>query len=169
MLTGLVFNANWPAFGVRTSTYHGDFVKGPSFRVQNLRLVSRTGPSGNQINYIVFSLVQRAGVIVKDGHFTNTYVPDESEPPKGGFEFYGGCTMIFDLDKLTLKYAISKPLLSPDKLRQRLREVDSKRIMRQHNYQTDEGLLSLSEQSLYFGTGLKNTSFNEPFAFLHRH
>jgi hypothetical protein len=169
-LTGLVFNTRWPTFGVRTSTYYGSGnVQGPSFRVQNLRLVSRTGPSGNQINYIVFSLVQRAGVIVKEGQFANTYVPDENEPPKGGFEFYGGCTMIFDLDKLTLKFAISKPLLSPDKLRQGYQELDVKRIMRQHNYQTDEGLLSLSEQSLYFRTGLKNNSFNEPFAFLHSH
>jgi hypothetical protein len=85
---------------------------------------------------------------------------------KGGFEFYGGCTMIFDLDKLTLKYAISKPLLSPDKLRQGNQEVDVKRIMRQHNYQTDEGILSLSEQSLYFGTGLQKQFFQRAFCIL---
>ncbi len=167
-LTGLVFNSNWPKFGVRTTKKYGKNIEGPSFRVQNLRLVSRTGPSGQQINYIVFSLIQRAGVIVSDDQFKGSYVPDDHEPPKGGFEFYGGCTMIFDLDKLTLKYAISKPLLSPDKLRQNQEGIDSKRVLKQHRYQTDDGLLSLSEQSLYFGMGLKNY-FNEPFAFLHSH
>jgi len=107
-------------------------------------------------------------VIVSDDQFKGSYVPDDHESPKGGFEFYGGCTMIFDLDKLTLKYAISKPLLCPDKLRQNMEAIDSKRVLRQHRYQTDDGLLSLSEQSLYFGMGLKNY-FNEPFAFLHSH
>ena len=96
-LTGLVFNSNWPKFGVRTTAKYGENIEGPSFRVQNLRLVSRTGPTGSQINYIVFSLVQRAGVIVQDDQFKGTYVPGDDEPPKGGFEFYGGCTMIFDL------------------------------------------------------------------------
>ncbi len=166
-LTGLVFNAEWPKFGVRTTGKYGEKIEGPSFRVQNLRMVSRTGPGDNQINYIVFSLIQRAGVVVKDDK-VETYVPGDGEPPKGGFDFYGGCTMIFDLDRLKLKYAISKPLLSPDKLQLNSEAIDTRRVLKQHAYQTDEGLLSLSEQSLYFGMGLKNY-FNEPFAFLHRH
>jgi hypothetical protein len=164
-LTGLVFSLNnWAQYGVRTSGRYA----GPSFRVQNLRLVSRTGPLDNQINHIVFSLVQRAGVVVKDGVVTH-YVPDDKKaPPKDGFEFWGGCTMIFDLDTLNLRYAITKPLLDPDKLRQHLREINKKRVLDQHRYQTEDGMLSLSEQSMYFGTGLKNY-FNEPFAFLHSH
>jgi len=164
-LTGLVFTQNnWAQYGIRTASRHNV----PSFRVQNLRLVSRTGPSGDQINHIVFSLVQRAGVIV-DGNNVTTYVPDDNiQAPKGGFEFWGGCTMIFDLDTLNLRYAIAKPLLDPDKLRIGIREINVSRVLQQYRYQTEDGLLSLSEQSLYFGTGLKSY-FNEPFAFLHTH
>ena len=164
-LTGLVFNRRWTEFGVRTS---GDNA-GPSFRVQNLRVVSRSGPSGNQINHIVFSMVQRAGIIVNSKDEISTYIPDDNkESPKGGFEFFGGCTMIFDLDTLKLEYAIAKPILCPDKLKEGVQDYNAKRILKQHRYQTDEGLLSLSEQSRYFGIGLKNY-MNEPFAFLHSH
>jgi hypothetical protein len=168
-LTGLVFNNQWTQFGIRTSTFYSHDSPGPSFRVQNLRVVSRTGPQGNQINYIVFTMVQRAGVVVQDDKITGTYVPDSDKPvPDGGFEFWGGCTMIFDLDTLRLKYAITKPILCPDKLSMGLQALNEKRILKQYRYQTEDGLESLSEQSLYYGTGLKS-SFNEPFAFLHSH
>ena len=164
-LTGLVFTLNnWQQYGVRSSKNYN----GPSFRVQNLRLVSRTGPLGNKINYIIFSLVQRAGVVVKDSKVSTYEIKDKEEPPKGGFEFWGGCTMIFDLDTLNLRYAIAKPILDPDLLRQGQRALFEKRVLDQHRYQTEDGVLSLSEQSLYFGTGLKSY-FNEPFAFLHSH
>jgi hypothetical protein len=167
-LTGLVFNYNWKNFGVRTSHIYDQNVEGPSFRVQNLRLVSRSGPEGNQINHIVFNLIQRAGVIVNDDQVTS-YVPDDTKkPPANGFEFWGGCTMIFDLDSLRLKYAIAKPILCPDQLTKGRQALNIGRILKQYQYQTEDGLEGLSEHSLYFGTGLKNY-FNEPFAFLHTH
>ena len=168
-LTGLVFTLNnWEQYGIRTSFDYKDSVKGPSFRIQNLRLVSRVGPKGNQMNHIVFSLIQRAGIISDNGTIT-TYVPDDDKPaPKNGFEMWGGCTMIFDLDNLKLRYAIAKPLLDPDKLKTGVRAINSKRAAKQFQYQTEDGIMNLSEQSLYFGTGIKNY-FNEPFAFLHSH
>lgn len=163
-LTGLLFaNEDWELFGVRKSKHIG----GASFRVQNLRLVSRTGPLGDQINYIVFALVQRAGVIVQKDKIV-PYVPDDGiPPPEGGFEFWGGCTMIFDLDTLNLKYAIPKYLLDPVSLRMNIRKLDPKRILKQRQYQTEEGVLSLSEHNLYFENDRGN--FHEPFAFLHSH
>jgi hypothetical protein len=164
-LSGLIFSLNkWEQYGVRTSRYY----KGPSFRVQNLRLVSRVGPQGNQMNYIIFSLVQRAGVKVND-NIVSSYVPDDKQdPPKNGFELYGGCTMIFDLDTLKLRYSIAKPLLDPDKLKEGIRQVNSERALKQYRYQKEDGVMHLSEQSLNFGAGLRNY-FNEPFAFLHSH
>jgi hypothetical protein len=165
-LTGLVFLPdNGSAFGVPSPDRYPASADGPAFRVQNLRLVSRTGPLGNQIRYVIFSLVQRAGVAVQGGQ-VSTFVPP-AEAPAGGFAFWGGCTLIFDLDTLHLRYAIAKPLLDPDKLRLGQRELHVRRILKQHRYQTEEGLLSLHEQSLYFGAGLHH-DFNEPFAFLHR-
>lgn len=167
-LTGLVFNARWPDFGIRTSHAYSKDGTGPSFRVQKLRVVSRTGPEGNQINYIVFTMVQRAGVVVTDKEIT-TYIPDDNEPaPAGGFEFWGGCTMIFDLDTLHLRYAIAKPILCPDRLTLGLQALNEKRIRDQFIYQTEDGPENLGEQSLYFGNGLKDR-FHEPFAFLHAH
>ncbi|MBO9202413.1 MULTISPECIES: gluzincin family metallopeptidase [Niastella] len=165
-LTGLVFlTQNWEQYGVRTSPKY----KGPSFRIENLRLVSRVGPDGDQLNYIIFSLTQRAGVIVNEDGTISTYVPDDAqEPPKRGFECWGGCTMIFDMANPSLRYAITKPLLDPDKLRQGIRQLNEKRILKQFRYQTEEAILHLSEQSLYFGAGINN-NFNEPFAFLHNH
>jgi len=167
-MTGICFSKDiFPQLGIKPSAMTREY-KGPSFRLQNLRVVSRTGPHDNQINHIVFSLVQRAGVIVENGKVT-TYTPnDKREPPKNGFEFWGGCTMIFDLNNLRLRYAITKPLLDLELLRENKRELNIDRILKQNKYQEEDGLLSLSEQSLYFGGGLRSY-FNEPFAFLHTH
>jgi len=139
----------------------------PSFQIQNLRLVSRSGPGSKQVNHIAFSLVQRCGVIIKNGVFVDSYIPDDKKPPpKGGFELRGGCTMIFDLDSLKLRYAINRPLLDKDALASNQHQLDARRAEKQFNYQNNEGSLALSEYSKYFGGSL--TSFvNEPFAFLH--
>ena len=168
-LTGVVFNSNWKDYGVRTSTAYMDNAKGPSIQILNLRAVSRTGPTGKNINQIVFSMVQRAGVIVKNGQFTGTFVPEDGKKfPKDGFEFRGGCTMIFDLDSMKLRYAISKPLIVLDGDDPESRKIDSKRIEKQYRYQYDEGLLSMSEYGKYFSPDLNNI-WNEPFAILHTH
>ena len=42
-LTGLVFNANWKSYGIKVSANE------TPYQIQNLRLVSRVGPDGNQI------------------------------------------------------------------------------------------------------------------------
>jgi len=162
-ITGLAFCKDHKALGVRRSSRY----KGPSFEIRNLRLVARVGPDGNQINNVVFSIIQRAGVIVKDNAFAGIYVPDSKEPPDGGFEFRGGCTLIFDLDTLKLKYAISKPLIDRQALDEGRFEINQGRLMRQYEYQNDEGPMHLSEYSQYFGGG-KVDQLEEPFAFLHR-
>jgi len=170
-LTGLVFDRDWKKLGVRTSHAYAE-ERGPSFSVENLRLVSRVGPDGNQINQIVFSLVQRAGAIVKDGVHSpdDTYVPKDNEPPPtGGLQVRGGCTLIFDLESLKLKYAIAKPLLDLAALRASpsIRRLDAARIERQAAYQGDEDLMAASEHSKYFGQSLDSPT--EPFALLHQH
>ncbi len=168
-LTGLVFGGDWKNFGIRTSTAYGVGVEGPSFSVENLRLVSRVGPDGNQINQIVVSLVQRAGVRLEDGKVVGYYVPrDNEEPPKGGMQIRGGCTLIFDLDTLKLKYAITKPLLDLKIAPGQPRQLDPARIARQAAYQNDGELMAASEYSKIFGQRLDSPA-NEPFALLHQH
>lgn len=165
-LTGIVFSEGWDKLGIRTSGAHGN---SPSFQVQNLRLISRVGPDGNQINQIIFSIIQRSGIISdENGNFTGHYQPNSNKPvPEGGFELWGGCTLIFDLDTLTLKYAIRKPLLDMALLEKEERQVDIRRVESQYRYQA--GLMQgLSDHNLYFGHSFHDHIL-EPFAFLHQH
>jgi hypothetical protein len=107
-------------------------------------------------------------VVFKNGEFQGHYVPDdEKKPPAGGFEVHGGATLIFDLDSLALKYAISKPLLQPNKLDERKREINRERIARQRRYQHEVLPLSMSETGQYFGAGLQG-HIGEPFSLLHQ-
>lgn len=167
-VTGLVFSDQWQSLGVRTSVaYQKKKGQGPSFQIQNLRLVSRVGPKGNKINQIMFCIIQRSGVILKDEEITGHYDPGISvERPYNEFDFYGGCTMIFDLDSLTLQYVISKPLYNMTELKKGIRKIDSQRASKQFRYQNEEGPMYLSEFSHYFGQGLRE-ALHEPFAFLH--
>ena len=166
-LTGLVFNQGWEKLGIRTSDKYADNQKGTSFQIQNLRVVSRVGPQGNIINQIVFSLVQRSGIQMRDGLFDKHFDPQKvHDLDSDKFYMYGGCTMIFDLDTLELKYAVSKPLLNLAKLKKGNYEIDLERAQQQYQYQQEEGVMHLSEYNLYFGNGLRN-NFNEPFSFLH--
>jgi hypothetical protein len=167
-LTGLVFAPDWQHLGIRTSAVYSTG-EGPSFSVENLRLVSRVGPDGNQINQIVFSLVQRAGVRLVDGKVVGYYIPhDNEDPPRGGMQIRGGCTLIFDLDTLKLKYAIAKPLLDLNTVPGQPRQLDAARIEKQAAYQNDGDLMAASEYSKFFGQGLDCLT-NEPFALLHHH
>lgn len=169
-MTGLVFNAQWSRLGITTSTkYNKGKTNGPSFQIQNLRVVSRVGPNGKLVNQIVFAMVQRCGIQMKDGeffqHFDPRTIPQESYTAEQ-FLLFGGCTMIFDLDTLELKHVVSKPLLDIPKLRKGVAEIDRERIRSQYDYQQEEGLMHLSEYNQYFGNGLYN-NYNEPFSFLH--
>ena len=175
-ITGLAFIENPESIGVRRSKKYD----GPSFQILNLRLVSRVGPTNNQINYVLFSMIQRSGVVFKDGKFKEHYIPPsqsdtESHIPEGGFEFRGGCTLIFDLDSLQLKYAISKPLLDledkqsldgKDKNAEIKLHIDMKRVARQYEYMSDSDGMNFNEYTKFFSTNL--LQIVEPFNFLHQ-
>jgi hypothetical protein len=164
-LTGLIFNTD---FKKGKAGYEGPNEK-LSFQVLNLRLVSRTGPDGNQTNQIIFNMVQRIGIVFENGEIKEFYKPKHGvKNPKNGFEMQGGCTLIFDLDSLNLEYAIAKPLLIPEKLDEMNRTIHLDRIKRQHKYQTEELPLTISEFSLYFEEAF-NGQYGEPFALLHKH
>jgi hypothetical protein len=107
-------------------------------------------------------------VVTENGEFKESYVPDGPTTPPGGFEIWGGCTMIFDLDTLSLRYAISRPLLNIDMLGKGPAEIDKTRAENQYKYQNEDGLMGMGEYSHYFGLGLGN-NMNEPFALLHHH
>ncbi len=162
-LTGLVFNRDWSQFGVRGSRAERG---NPSYQIQNLRLVSRVGPDGDQINQIVFSLVQRMGVVYNKQGELEHYTPGRGSPPPGGFEVLGGCTLIFDLDSLKLKYAIAKPLFKPEALDDHRHELNRARFDQQRTFEQEIMPLSMSEVGHYFEGG-HDAELGEPFALLH--
>lgn len=166
-LTGLVFNREWKDLGIKTSKIYQN-ADVPSIQVANLRLVSRVGPNNDKVNQIVFSLVQRSGIVVEDSQFKEHYTPDQVPPGVDTFELWGGCSLIFDLDTLKLKYAIARPLLDSQPGPDGKPQIDRTRIENQYNYQHNEDLAGSNEFSSYFGIRL-DSSLNEPFALLHQH
>lgn len=176
-LTGLLFRSDAVNYGIRQSV-RIDF---PAFQIQNLRLVSRVSPEGTQINHVVFSIMQKSGVLCKDGKFAGYYVPPPSydhtnpgneppEPREDGIEFKGACTLIFDLDTQKLRYAISKPLIDLDVFEANNGEkivMNQKRLDMQFKMEHDSNDMSVNEYAMYFGGGSHKIA--EPFAFLHTH
>jgi hypothetical protein len=173
-LTGLAFVENFKELGMRKSSRYN----GASFQILKLRHVSRVGPNGTQVNNVVFSITQRAGVIFRDGKIEGYYTPnknslsretEDGKPiPEGGFEFRGACTLIFDLDSQLLKYVISKPILDIDSLdKGRTPVLNLKRIKAQYSYQYGDSDCGVNEYFQYFGNGFHHMT--EPFAFLHQH
>jgi hypothetical protein len=160
-LTGLMFDYGWKELGIHTSRiYSGEW---PSFSVNSLHLASRVGPSGNQSNQIIVSLTQSANIqIVKEEKGIMQIIPGETA---NSFVINGGCTLIFDLDTMELKYAISKPLLDIEALNANAHKLNRSRCLAIHNYQKGT-MADQSRFQSYFGAGKQN-SFNEPFNFLH--
>lgn len=161
-LTGIIFN--WDKFNFDNSV----ITQRPFFQIQNLRIVSRVGPNGKQINQIVFGLIQQMGVVIKDGKFDRYYDIEEDVKPPGGFEVRGGSTLIFDLDstEVSLRYAIAKPLFE-SKQKDVSARRPSQRVLDQYQFQKNELPLSLSDVDKYFCLGSDN-KFGHIFSILHR-
>ncbi|MCF6405988.1 hypothetical protein L3C95_24015 [Chitinophaga filiformis] len=161
--TGLLYSPGAQELGIGVSdAYGGDL---PSVSIQSLHLASRVGPSGSQLNQIIVTLAQRAYIsISRDRNNEPVIVPGKAD---GSIQIRGGCTLIFDLDSLQLRYAISKPLLNLDKLKEGIHELDKERCMAlfQHH---QEMRMGQSRFEAYFGMGPANAQ-NEPFCFLHTH
>nr|WP_299174664.1 hypothetical protein [uncultured Allomuricauda sp.] len=160
LLTGIMTNDSFQKFGMNPSSYtkEGEPEK-PTFRITNLREVSRIGPTGKKVNQIKFSIVQTARLMPKpDGTYRAGKVDEEY------MRFRGGASFIFDLDTEELKYSIRKPIFDP-KDHSRL---DEKRLKRQYNYQYDPEMNGMSELERYFDLN-RHTELQEPFALLHNH
>jgi hypothetical protein len=179
--TGLTFDQGWKDVGVTTSEA---VPNAASFYVQNLRVVSRTGTKGRVVNNIVFSLVQRAGVKLDGDNVIPVILERSSRKASKGdgakengketkhdaeadkpMIFRGGCTLVFDLDTVALKYIIQKPLLDVTSAKMQL---DGERARAQYHYQRHEAPMAMGELQQYFGMGA-GYGLIEPFAMLHQH
>ncbi len=119
----------------------------PAFEVHSVQPAQRFSPDGGSLNQAVISITQKR-VVPLDPKDTSASAPT--------FAFRGGCTLIFDLDTLNLRYCIRKPIAS------------SERLEAQRRYRLQGRTTSL--RATYFaGVALDEEEENEePFALLHR-
>jgi len=165
-LTGLVFSDNYSQLGIRGSTAYGSNPPRPSFEVHSLHYASRVGPDGNQNNQVIVTIIQRASVKIQEDKKGNKKIIGDTG--KDSFEMTGGCTLIFDLDTLELNYAISKPLLDVDILRDKeIHQLNLGRAIQLYTHQHPSPFTMTAYQA-YFGMNGKGR-VAEPFAFLHTH
>jgi hypothetical protein len=160
-LTGLAFVSDFRELGVAESTSAN--YNGPKFQISNLRLVNRTGPDGMKINQVIFSIIQDV-----HGYFDgNTFTPSPSQGhDQTEVYFRGGCTLIFDLDSLALKFAITKPIIDVQMLDKGKHVLLLSRLKAIKSFNEDMHLHKEDGLGNYFQ---KHHDHNEPFAFLHKH
>jgi hypothetical protein len=130
-----------------------------TYQVDKLWLASRVTPSGKIMNHVIVTLIQRRGVLVEvleDDIRIAGYCCPGQPPPKefNYFDFRGGCSLIFDLDTLCLRYAIKKDI------------DDIARMETQFRYML--GFTNKASTSLYFDERTLS-SLSGPFAFMHSH
>lgn len=158
-ITGLAFHGDYAQVGVTSAGQQAE-QQPPSFEIQNLRLVNRVGPEGTLTNQVVFSLIQ-----------TSHLDPETLEPVarKTNYTaFKGGCTLIFDLDTLSLRYAISKPLIDQESAHTTGRlQLNEARLSAQRAYLGAESLQTENPLSQFFL--VDGRTGGEPFALLHQH
>jgi hypothetical protein len=132
--------------------------------VHSIHYASRTGPDGGQSNQAIVTLLQTANLdATRDGKDV-TFTPNTKD---ANFYLVGGCTIIFDLDTLTLKHIISKPLLDVNTLASGKRQINLARAMQTFNH--SHGITSeVNPYRAYFATSGRY-GLGEPFSFLHTH
>lgn len=110
------------------------------FEVHSFRNARRISPDGNSLNQIIISITQTRRL--------------KKSADNEAFKFRGGCTLILNLQDLSLRYVVKK----------RIDDIDG-RLTRQRQYRT--GDVGTSLRATYFGN-INEQDGVEPFAFLHR-
>jgi hypothetical protein len=113
----------------------------PRFEVHSIRPARRIGPDGVALNQLIVTILQTRDVLVDPSDAANSET----------FQFRGGCTLIVDLDTLTLRYLIAKDV------------TDEARLERQRAYRRESNADG-STRALYFKRIARSA---EPFAVLH--
>lgn len=111
------------------------------FEIHSFRAVRRVGPDGNTLNQVIISITQKREVPLV-----------ASDPNSRLIKFRGGCTLILNLDDLTLHRVVKKSIDDEERLRSQ----------REHMQKSAGNSL----RATYFGAG-SESAINEPFAFLH--
>jgi hypothetical protein len=160
-LSGLKFPGDKEATEKAGLEYKYLTTKSASYAVGNVSLANRVTPDDTIVNHVVMTVVQKRGVRFKvddDGGVTvdekGFFVPDKTKPEEWGDHhviFRGGCTLVFDLDALRLRYAIKKDVDDRDRM------VDQ--------FKFENGMLGGDDET-YFASRML-TALTGPFAFTH--
>lgn len=153
-LSGLMFVGNREKCGKEGFDF-SNFSACAKYRIDNLWLASRITPDDKIVNHVIVTMTQRRGVRCEIDEANNFKIKGYFSPggkcPEDGFVFRGGCTLIFDLDRMELKYAIRKDI------------NDFARMEQQYRYR--QGLLE-NENTTYFDETTL-AAISGPFAFMH--
>ena len=166
-VTGLVLTSQYKQFGIRPSRALGKDL--PAIEIQSLRILNKTGPEGNLQNQIIMSLVQSCKVAVtenkKGEKVYKRFRYNNKQDERGESMFFrGGCTLIFDLDDLTLRHAIRKPIFNPcDPSNGRRRKLSYNTRRLDMQYRCEHG--DLVEE---IGFATNRDKLHEPFALIHQ-
>ncbi len=163
-LTGLMFPGNKTTTEKLGFEYAYRTTESASYAIGNVWLANRVTPDGSIVNHVVITLVQKRGVRFHVNPDTQEvsvdersfFVPDKISREKWGENhiiFRGGCTLVFDLDTLRLRYAVKKDV------------NDRERMIRQFKF--ERGLLG-DVSDIYFDSKEMN-ALAGPFAFMHSH
>jgi hypothetical protein len=161
-LTGLMFPGGKAASERQGLEFAYQTTKTASYAIGGVALANRVTPDDAIVNHVVVTLIQKRGVRFKVSGKTVTvdekgfFVPDATPPAERGDRhaiFRGGCTLIFDLDTLRLRYVIAKDI------------DDRERMVRQFKF---ESSMTGGENETYFASSTL-AALAGPFAFTHSH
>ena len=127
----------------------------PTVEVHSVRVARRNTPQGSTVTDLVVEIVQRRrGYFEADRQETIDRADgDLPDADRGDFTFYGGCTLLIDPLDCRVRYAITKNILS------------KQRLARERAFRTGE---DPSLRATYFGDPGRDHAPREPFALLHR-
>ncbi len=112
----------------------------PTFEVHAVRPALRVSPDGRIMKQMIVTFAQRRQLAI-----------DPQDASFGNFDFRGGSTLIFDLEGLSLRYAITR------------RIDDEVRVEKLRAYRQCKAREELSLRATYFGA----EGIEEPFCLLH--
>jgi hypothetical protein len=135
-LTGLVFSPQFKALRIKESRR---LTGRPVFWMKSLQLNNRIGPDGTALNQLIITIVQTANIKLREEEDGELVFEEKAvrgdDRLRHDVRLRGGCTLIFDLNDLTLKHAIAKPIFDPSALgkgRGRKLKVNLERAKMQH-------------------------------------
>jgi hypothetical protein len=120
--------------------------------VHSVRTTRRTGPDGQELYQLIVEVTQRRRGFLSAERQRAAEVANQAD--REDFLFRGGATLIFDLRRKKLKYAIRKSIASSARLEEQRMFLEANPQFRLRSHYDDDSLGSVA--------------MDEPFAFAHR-